>query len=182
MEIISQFDYNLLFFIQHHLIHPILTQLMIFVSFLGNKGGIWIAISLLLMIRKETRFIGWISLASLLLATAMGEGLIKHIIERPRPYSVYPDVKMFIDHSTPYSFPSGHTTSTFAVSTVLARFYKKYAIPIWAFAFTMAFSRLYLFMHFPTDVIAGMFLGIACAFIVLKIAEDILNRKAETGR
>jgi undecaprenyl-diphosphatase len=154
---------------------------MIMASAMGNRGLVWVAVALLLMINRKPRFIGIMTLAALLLATAMGEGLLKHLIQRPRPYDDFPSINLLIAKSSAYSFPSGHATSAFAAAAVLARYLKKYAIAFWTLASVIAFSRLYLFMHYPTDIIAGVLLGLACGEVCIYLYEHKLKKSGQIG-
>jgi undecaprenyl-diphosphatase len=171
LTFVNNLDQSVLLWIQATWHNAVLDQIMIASSALGTKGLVWIVIALALMINRKTRFIGFIALAALLLATAMGEGLLKHLIQRPRPYDDFPSVHLLIAKSTVYSFPSGHATSSFAVAAVLARYLKKYAVAFWSLAALIAFSRLYLFMHYPTDIIAGILLGLICGEICIYLYE-----------
>lgn len=109
------------------------------------------------------------TLLALILATIMGEGLMKNLFERPRPFIDYPSLESILSKITGYSFPSGHTTSSFAAAGVLATKIKKYRIVFWILAVSIAFSRLYLLVHYPSDVIVGILLGLLCSFIVVKV-------------
>ncbi|HBH12411.1 MAG TPA: phosphatase PAP2 family protein [Clostridiales bacterium] len=162
ISFINSIDQTILFYIHMNFHFPIIDKIMILATTVGDKGLIWILISLLLLMDKKTRGIGILTLATLVLSTIIGEGLLKHIIQRPRPYVDFTWINLLIDQSTTYSFPSGHTTSSFAAAYVLARHLKKFLPIIWTVATIIAFSRLYLFVHYPSDVVAGMVLGISC--------------------
>lgn len=176
IELINYLDVTILFFIQNTLLNPVLDKIMIFATVLGNKGLIWLAIALILIINKKTRYVGLITIITLILATLMGEGILKHLIQRQRPYTDFPLIELIIKKSTAYSFPSGHTTSSFACALVLGKYLKKYSIFFWSLACTIAFSRLYLFMHYPSDIIAGIVLGLACGKIVIYVYEHKKNK------
>ncbi len=172
---ISHFDQTFLFFIRDHWHSVFLDPVMKAATMAGNRGSIWILLSLLLLIPKKTRAYGMLTIAALLLATLLGEGLIKHLVQRSRPYTDFPSVHLQISPSPTYSFPSGHTASSFAAATVLSRYLKKYSPLFWAIAALIAFSRLYLFMHYPTDVVFGIFIGLCCGGAVIGYYEKIKN-------
>lgn len=170
-------DQTILFFIQTNFHTPILNKIMVLFTTAGDNGFIWISISFLLLINKKTRYIGIVALAALFLSTIAGEGILKHIIQRPRPYTDFPSIHLLVGKSTTYSFPSGHTTSSFAVSYILSKYLKKFSPLIWVVAITIAFSRLYLFMHYPSDVVAGIVLGLICGKVTLYVYEHKIKDK-----
>jgi len=172
---LSSIDQTILFFIQTNLHFPILDKIMILATATGDKGLIWILLSFLLLINKKTRNIGIITLVALTLSTIMGEGLLKHIVQKPRPYADFPLVHLLVDKSTPYSFPSGHTTASFAAAYVLSKYLKKFSPVIWIAAIAIAFSRLYLFMHYPSDIVAGVVLGSICGKAAAYFYEHQIN-------
>jgi membrane-associated phospholipid phosphatase len=91
---------------------------------------------------------------------------LKHIVNRPRPFVTYTDVTQKDDHIGPYSFPSGHTTSAFALATSVSLCYPKWYViaPAYLYAFTVGFSRMWLGVHYPSDVLIGALIGTACSF------------------
>lgn len=104
-------------------------------------------------------------LCALLLTTLLGEGLLKHLIARPRPFMHYPDLALLIPPPSTYSFPSGHSAASFAAAVVLFRCRRSFGIPALILAALIAFSRLFLFVHYPTDVLAGILLGTAVGLL-----------------
>ncbi|MEN3003977.1 phosphatase PAP2 family protein [Dehalobacterium formicoaceticum] len=173
----NNLDQTILFFIQTNFHIPILNKVMILSTVAGNMGFIWILSSLLLLINKKTRYIGMVTLGALILSTIMGEGILKHIIQRPRPYVDFPSIHLLAGKSTTYSFPSGHTTTSFAAAYVLTKYLKKFSLIIWIVAITIAFSRVYLFMHYPSDIIAGIVLGLICGKVILYVYEHKIKNK-----
>jgi undecaprenyl-diphosphatase len=155
----------------------IMDKLMITITSLGNAGFIWIIICTLLIISKKYRKIGIIALCSLIIGAILGEGILKHIFQRARPFEHVQISTLLISEPSSYSFPSGHTTSSFAVSCVLAKYFKKYAFGIYGFAFLIAFSRLYLYVHYPTDVLAGVILGLISSRIAIYIFSRVSKQK-----
>lgn len=131
---------------------------------LGNHGEIWIVIMVLLLIKKETRKIALFAVAALLIEYVSVEYIIKPLIERPRPFIVNDTIQLIIPKPSGYSFPSGHSASSFAVGYFLYLNNLKYKKTYLVLASLMAFSRLYVYVHYPTDVIVGVLLGIAIAY------------------
>lgn len=172
IEFICYIDQTILFFIQSTLHYTILDRIMIGVTILGDKGLVWLVIAFAFIINKKTRHIGVLTLFALIFATIMGEGILKHLIQRQRPYADFPLIQLVINKSTAYSFPSGHSTSSFAAAYILSKYFKKLSIEFWAMACIIAFSRLYLFMHYPSDIVAGIILGLFCGKIVSLIYDE----------
>ena len=150
-----------------------------FITSLGNVGIVWIVIALWLLISKKYRKEGMMVLAALLLVSILGEGIIKHLVQRPRPCAGVPAASLLIAKPLSYSFPSGHTGSSFAAAWIIATNIKRYRVFAIMLAVMIAFSRLYLFVHYPSDVLAGMALGIACAMIVQIAFKNLLYNKVD---
>lgn len=160
MQLINSIDISIMSFIRDYFKCGFLDFLMPIISNLGNNGFIWIIISLILIFNKKYRYVGVVTLTILLTATILGEGIIKHIVQRPRP-SIYIDAaSLLVKVPNSYSFPSGHTATAFGAALVLGKYFKRYKYFIYFFACIMGFSRVYLFVHYPSDVIAGIVLGI----------------------
>lgn len=164
MDIIEktyELDHSILLFIQEYLRFDFLTPIMKISSMLGNIGAIWILSGILLVLFKKTRMIGVIMLSSLTLCFLINNVCIKNIVARARPFDTYSDLIPLIKKPTDYSFASGHTTAAFASSGILARFLRKpLAVLTIVFSFLIAYSRLYLGVHYPTDVICGFIIGV----------------------
>ena len=144
-----------------------------FVTTLGNGGFIWIAISLGLLVNRKTRKIGVLSLIAL-----AGSVLSDNVIARVRPYEVIPELTSLIGAQTDYSFPSGHTGSSFASAVVL--FYglpKKYGVPALVLAALIGVSRLYVGVHYLSDVIGGAVIGTGIALITYWIGMQYIEWK-----
>ena len=142
-----------------------LDKTMIFFSSLGNHGFLWIFTALIMLPFKNWRKAGVAMLGSLLIGFLVGNLAMKPIIARIRPFESFGDFRLLIAAPTDFSFPSGHTLSSFAASVALFFYKRKIGIAAIAIACVIAFSRLYLFVHYPTDILAGMAIGICCAFI-----------------
>lgn len=167
ISLIQGFDSFILLYIKYNMHGSIMDKVMVISTYLGNGGAIWIIIIALLMINKKYRKIGYMALAALILSTILGEGILKHVVQRIRPSADIPAVNLLIIKPLSYSFPSGHTTSSFAVAGVLAKYFKDYALEFFSLASFIAFSRIYLYVHYPTDVLAGIVLGFICSGIII---------------
>ncbi len=145
---------------------PILDKLMIMITTLGNGGVFWICLGVVLAIVPKTRKCGVCMLISMALTFVLGNLILKNVVARPRPFTVATDIVLKIPKPGEYSFPSGHTMNSFTASTTIFMFYKKPGVVALALAVLIAFSRMYLFVHYPTDILAGMVLGIVDAWFV----------------
>ncbi|MDW8800981.1 phosphatase PAP2 family protein [Clostridium sp. A1-XYC3] len=168
MQSLQNMDLNLLRFIHDNLQNPILDRIVPFITYLGNGGILWITITVALVITKRYRRIGLICGLALLVNTIIGEGILKHLFQRQRPFVLVPTVDLIIPKPSSYSFPSGHTSTAFAAAGILATQFKKYRVPIIILAVLIALSRLYLFVHYPSDILTGVIVGLFSAKIVLR--------------
>jgi len=172
MEWLLEMDGRLLLWLKEAFSHPVLDKIMIFISSLGNKGMLWIAIGVLFLLfgfrNKRWRSRGFLVLFSLAANFLACNVALKPLIDRTRPYYVLDYTPLIPPVGDP-SFPSGHTSASFAAATAIYAINKKWGIAAYAFAAVMGFSRLYLGVHFPTDVLAGALVGTAAAMIIIKI-------------
>ena len=181
MEWIMELDANILLFIQEFIRNPVLTPVITVITSLGNGGMIWILISLGLLIPKKTRPIGCMSILALLASLLINNMILKNLAARTRPYEVIEGLMPLVARPRDYSFPSGHTGSSFASAWVLYRkLPKRYGIPALILAGLIGLSRLYVGVHYPTDVLAGLFTGICCGIIALMLA-DMIDKYLQAG-
>ena len=146
---------------------PTLNIIMKAASRSANVGIIWWIVILPFIINREWRSIGLNFVISLCFAHVMGEGLIKHLVKRVRPCHGLDDDEQIINRPRFYSFPSGHTTASFSmVGVAIYRGLPLYVvIPILIAALLISFSRIYLRVHYLSDVLAGIVLGLTCSAI-----------------
>jgi len=162
---INRIDNYILFVIKKYCKNKFLDILMPLTTKLGNLGFIWIMMAMVLILDKPYRAIGNSVILTLIVGTAMGEGIVKHVVRRVRPCK-YKNYNLLISMPITYSFPSGHALSSFAVAGVLSMSFSQYKFIFFGIAFLIAFSRLYLDVHYPTDVVAGIVLGILCSKLI----------------
>ena len=138
---------------------------------LGNAGALWIVLSLVMLCRKSTRKAGALALLSMLLGLLCTNVVLKHLVARPRPWLDVAGLIPLIDEPDPNSFPSGHTTAAFAAGMIWIRTLPGRWMRILAaiLALCMGLSRLYVGVHYPTDVIAGALVGSLCAWVVWRL-------------
>lgn len=172
LETLLNLDGGFLLFLQDSVRNPILNSVMTLITSLGNGGILWIAATILLLIPKKTRKIGLMSAVALLGSLIINNQIIKNMVRRPRPFVTFPDLKILIPTPSEYSFPSGHTSSSFAAAAVFYRHLpKKAGVPAVVLAGLIGFSRLYVGVHYPTDVLAGIIMGILLGYL----AEFLVN-------
>lgn len=165
-------EQSFLLWLQDSVRNDVLNSIFIFITTLGNGGMIWIAMGLGLMIPKKTRKIGIFVLISLLGSLLINNMLLKNVVARTRPYDAIAGLTSLVGPQSDYSFPSGHTASSFAAAIVLLKgLPKKYGVPAVILACLIGFSRLYVGVHYPTDVICGAISGIAIALISYQCGE-----------
>ena len=143
-----------------------LNKFMVIVTKLGNNGMVWFAVAVPLLFNRGYRNVGVKIILALLLSGFLGEVLIKHIVARVRPSKFLLQEEMLIKEPITYSFPSGHTSSSFAASCMLASCFGIISTPAFVLAFLIGFSRVYLRVHYLTDVLVGAILGSFCSLLV----------------
>lgn len=177
--IITNLDSVILQYIQNNFHSPFMDKVMIIFTHLGEQGAIWIIIALLLLLRKNTRRISMVVLGALLLNALLGEVLLKNLIHRARPFiGMAPDT-LLIAKPLSYSFPSGHTASSFAAAGVLMKHFNKYGSMFFILASIIAFSRLYLYVHYPSDVLGGIILGLISSKITIYAFSRMKNTRSD---
>lgn len=150
-----------------------LNKIMVIITTSGNNGYIWFALSIPLLMMNRFRIVGYTVILAMLISGLAGEITIKHIVGRVRPCNRDFDQELLIKHPAHYSFPSGHTSSSFAVTAVMFFMMPALFIPVLVYACLMGFSRMYVLVHYPTDVIAGVFLGIICGTVAVSVSPYI---------
>ncbi len=169
-------EFTILNAIQEHLRCSFLDTLMPIITFFGDGGWFWIALTVIGLIPKRTRKYACMSAIALVLCLLLGNMLMKPLIARIRPYDIQTGIQLLVEKPHDYAFPSGHTQASFAAATVIFFMHKRYGIAALIFASLIAFSRLYLFVHYPTDVLAGICFGVLYAWIGRWIVEAILKK------
>lgn len=177
MELVEKIDFLIIDFIRENLSCGFLDLLMEITAKLGDKGIIWIISAALMMMWKKYNRCGVTTLASLAAGAVVGNLLLKNIFQRERPCWINDGIEMLIAIPRDYSFPSGHTLSAVAAAVTVYHFDKKLSVPFCIFAVMTAFSRLYLYVHFPTDVIVGAVVGAATAYFVCILSDRLADRK-----
>ena len=156
--------------------NPVLDFLMYQITCLGNGGLIWlvIAAAMLFVLPKRYRKTGATVVAALLISLVICNGIMKNLYQRVRPFhadTTFENLYRVFDRIYDWSFPSGHTSASFAAAVAIRLWNKKEGIGALVLAALISFSRLYLTVHYPTDVLGGMFVGIFSSCLVLWIGK-----------
>ena len=150
------------------------------ITFLGDAGWFWIAVAFIFIVLPFNRKIGFQSAVALILTALVCNIILKPSIMRARPCWIE-EVEMLVKIPKDFSFPSGHSNASFAVATSIFMRNKKLGIPAIILAAAIALSRLYVFVHWPTDVIVGILVGITGGvvsyFIVNAIYKSVAKKK-----
>ncbi|MEE1100032.1 MAG: phosphatase PAP2 family protein [Agathobacter sp.] len=158
-------EFDILYAIQN-MHNPILDKIMVTISSLGNAGILWVVIALILLISKKHRKMGIHMFIAMLLTLFVGNLILKNLVQRERPCWIETTIPLLINNPKDYSFPSGHTMNSFTAAMCIFLHQKRWGIVAFVVAALIAFSRMYLFVHFPTDIIIGMIIGISSALII----------------
>lgn len=173
LESITNFDFSILYFIQENWRTDWLDLICAFLSRAFELGIPWLVLGAVLFCFKKTRAAGAILVCAVVLTFFFNELAIKNAINRERPCTIDPTIELIVKKPTSYSFPSGHTASCFAAAGTLLFTYKRLGIPLIIFSAFMGFSRMYLFVHFPTDVLAGAALGLLMAWVTVLVFREL---------
>jgi len=183
METIVQWELGLL-----HAIQEAATEwgnvLWSAVTMIGEAGIFWIVTALVLMFFPKTRKMGFTMGAALLLGVIFGNGVLKNLFARPRPYDLDPTLAhrlQWVEMSGDFSFPSGHTLACFEGATSVFLYHRKWGLAAYALAFTVMLSRLFLLVHYPTDLLAGALLGTLFAFLGSLLVKALWKRFAKAA-
>lgn len=164
---LNAFDQTVMGFIQSHCHTALADQVFPLVTSLGEGGVFWIALAALLLAfgkKSGWRATGFLMLCAMLAGLLIGEAGLKNIVCRPRPFMDYPGyAALLIPPPSGFSFPSGHTCGSFAAAVTVFYRDKRWGAGALALAGLIGFSRVFLFVHYPTDVLAGAALGVLCA-------------------
>lgn len=182
LDTIRSLDGTLLLRFQNAFVYEWLTPIIKFITHLGDRGTVWIAITVILLIFKKTRKAGVFAALALLGSLLINNIILKNLIARERPYEVFTGVKRIIEIQRDYSFPSGHSGSSFAAAVAIClglpeKLRKSLGIAVIILASFISLSRLYVGVHYPIDVFFGVLNGITIAFSINKAFEYRERRK-----
>lgn len=175
------FDLPILDWIAANLWCPFLDIVMPIITLFGDAGIFWIAISVLFLTTKKYRKAGLGMAFALVMGLLICNIYLKPTIARMRPYDFQmeyflKEIPLLAGGMHDFSFPSGHTIASFEAAVVILLNHKKLGIPAMILAVLIAFSRLYLYVHYPTDVLFSVVLGTAFAFLGNYLAQKVMER------
>lgn len=165
-----ELEFSFLYFLQT-LRTPFLDRFMTVITSLGDKGWFFITLGVILLCIRKTRKTGASILLSLAVGAVIANVFVKNIVMRERPNWIDPSILLLLHNPEDYSFPSGHSLAAFETAVSIFLYHKKWGIPALILASLIALSRLYLFVHFPTDVLSGMALGILIGWYIHRTIE-----------
>lgn len=181
MNALLSLDWSILNFIQNHCQTVVLNDIMPLITKLGGVWSIWILLAAILLITRKYRKVGVALVCGLALEVLACNVILKPLIARARPCDINTAVQLLVSRPTDYSFPSGHAAASFTAAAVLLFEKHPLRIPAFVLAALIAFSRLYLYVHFPSDVLAGALLGILIGYLAhLLVAPCGTVRKSHT--
>ena len=177
----------------HSTFHGIgwLNNIFKFITYLGDIGFVWLVMAFVLLFFKKTRKGAIIMIVSLAVGYVFNNLLLKLLFDRARPFTVNEEFKQFIlslkmELPDGNSFPSGHAFSSFLCAMLLCFYNKKLGFITFPLAFLISLSRIYLCVHYPTDVLAGAVIGIVFAVNMYYLSEFIIKkykaRKRQSAR
>ncbi|MCM1133311.1 MAG: phosphatase PAP2 family protein [Ruminococcus flavefaciens] len=177
MDVIREIDFLVLDYIREHMRSGFLDNIMPVITAFGNLGIFWVAVALIISAKAKYRKCSITMMIGMILGVVIGNFAVKNIIRRDRPCWINEIGNMLIDNPQDFSFPSGHTMSSFIAATILCYYDKKLGIPSFGIAILIAFSRLYLYVHFPTDIIGGALLGVGIAVMTISATNRYIFSK-----
>ena len=179
---VDSFDSNILFYIQDHIRCRFLDWIFPNITFLGDGGVFWILLAAVFMCFRKTRRAAFCAAFALIGSLLLNNFILKPLVDRIRPYEYYEGLILIGKRAFDASFPSGHTAASVAAAVAMSFYLKKrQSIPLIFLALMIGFSRLYIAIHYPTDVLFGLFDGVVLAFVAL-VLERWIHRKYDWYR
>ncbi len=180
LQQVLSLEADFLLWIQNNVRTDWMNPIWIGITKLGDGGIIWIAGALILLIPKKTRRIGICCLIALMGSLLINNVILKNLVARTRPYDAIAGLSSLIGSQSDFSFPSGHTGSSFAAATVMfCGLKKRYGSFALILAALIGFSRIYVGVHYPSDVIGGALIGAIIGYMVYTVGLLFGNKSSQ---
>lgn len=177
MQFIQSIDSGIVLFVQDNVRTGFLNAVMIFFSEIGSNGLIWIAGAAAMLLTRKYRYAGILLLICLTVCWVLNDGILKNLIQRPRPYLTLSSLTVLVPLRTDFSFTSGHASTSFAAAYAITRANGRRWAWVYAVATLIAVSRIYVGMHYPTDVLGGILFGTFIAVATYTLAARLITRR-----
>ena len=175
LEAVFSVDRAILLFVQDNLRCPLLNAVMVFFTTLGNFGALWLALGLIFLFFKKTRRAGFDLLLSVAVCWLISEPLVKNLVQRPRPFLLIPELSTLVPKPSSFSFPSGHACSSLAAACALRWSFGKKGGWFFVPALLVALSRIYVGVHYPSDVPVGGLWGFFGALLLCFLSRKYIH-------
>lgn len=176
-------DGQILLFIQEHVRNTVCDVIFKGITHLGDAGIFWILLTVVLLCFRQTRKAGIYSACALIASLVVNNLILKNLVNRVRPYELVDGLRCIVAPAVDASFPSGHTGASFASAISICRqIPRRFAVFFIILASLIAFSRLYVGIHYPTDVIGGLVTGIGIGLLVNVIGDKATVLRNSEGR
>ena len=171
-------------FVHQYFHDPIADFVMIAFTYAGELGIVWIVCIIVLFVEKRHRNTAILMAVSLIFTGAIANGVLKNVFQRPRPFEALAFIQLLIPPPPGHSFPSGHSSSSFAAAAMILLCMRKHILSVTAvcLALLISFSRLYLAVHYPSDILAGALIGTACSLLIYFGDRWLISIKAGADR
>lgn len=176
VNILNPFETSILHWIRQTFSCAFLDAVMPYITKFADSGIGWILLALVLLIPRKTRRMGAAMGVALAIGFVTGNLLLKNLVARTRPFLFDPSIELLIAPPHEFSFPSGHTLASFECAVAVFCYRRKWGVAALLFAVLIAFSRLYLQVHYPTDVLCGAILGSLIGYLAYRIVETIAHK------
>ena len=181
MNLLTQLDINILNFIQNNLTSPFLDKIMTTVTSLGNMGIIWIIMVIIFLSDEKYKKMAKTMIFCMLINAILINIILKPLVNRTRPFDLVQGIKLLVMKPTDPSFPSGHSAISFCSLVVILTMTKSRILKVFAtiLAILISYSRLYLYVHYPSDVLMGIILGSVISLVSMKVyfSKNYINFK-----